>query len=219
MSPTILKITFYLIIIPIVLSVHEWAHAYVANKLGDPTAKMKGRLTLNPLAHIDAFGAIALFFVGIGWGKPVPVNPNYFQNPIRDGALTAAAGPMSNFALALLFSLPIKALATITPATAGIAKLTLISIQFCTIMVEINLILMIFNLLPFPPLDGSKVAQLFIPDKHQYAYQRFLMVGAQYFFLLILFDFLILPRIFGFSVIQLILSYLLIFFKSLFFFG
>src|SRR5262245_58748568 len=96
-------ITFSILIL--VIAIHEFAHAFVAYKLGDPTAKSLGRLTLNPLAHLDPFGTLLLAFFGFGWGKPVPYNPNYFANPRRDASLVSFAGPLSNLIFAVFFSL------------------------------------------------------------------------------------------------------------------
>src|SRR3990167_7168759 len=100
-------ILFIILLLSLILciTVHEFAHAYAASKLGDPTAKAMGRLTLNPLKHLDPVGTLLLIFAGFGWGKPVPYNPNYFKNPKRDSALVSLAGPASNFLFAIIFGL------------------------------------------------------------------------------------------------------------------
>lgn len=136
------------------LSFHEAAHAYVSDKLGDNTAKLMGRLTLNPSAHLDPIGLIMLLLLGFGWGKPVPVNPNNFKNPVRDEILVAIAGPISNLILTTLATL----IYWLTlPITSAQLQDLLIAIGFY------NLIIMFFNLIPIPPLDGSKILYLFLP--------------------------------------------------------
>jgi Zn-dependent protease len=133
------------------ITVHECSHAFVANLLGDPTAKYEGRLTLNPLAHLDLLGTAMLLLAGFGWGKPVPVNPGYFARPVLDELLSSLAGPASNFLVAAL----IGGLLQLTGATGTVATLGVVILQ-------INLLLMLFNLLPVPPLDGSKVLHIFL---------------------------------------------------------
>lgn len=143
-------------IIAILLSitVHEFFHAWMANFLGDPTARLEGRLSLNPLVHLDPFGTIMLLLVHFGWGKPVPYNPNYLKNPRLGSLLIALAGPLSNFLLALVFAIPLKYLS----ADHFLS-------DFFFLSVYINIGLMVFNLLPIPPLDGSKIFAYFIPTK------------------------------------------------------
>ncbi|MDP2720557.1 MAG: site-2 protease family protein [bacterium] len=143
-----------LVIISVVISVHEASHAFFANKLGDPTARLMGRMTLNPMAHIDPIGTILipliLFIFGgfiFGWAKPTPINPLNFSHPRRDSAIVAFAGPASNFTLAIFFSILFRILPN----------------QFFLFFVSINLILGIFNLIPVPPLDGYKVLLGILP--------------------------------------------------------
>jgi Zn-dependent protease len=147
------------------LSVHEAAHAWMANRLGDPTSKFDGRLSLNPFRHIDLFGTILLplFLIisslpAFGYAKPVMVNINNFRKPSRDNFLTALAGPAANLILAVIFGLVISLL----PA-----------LSFLTILVEVNIILAIFNLLPIPPLDGSKVWHLILDDETYLSLERY----------------------------------------------
>ncbi len=165
---------------------HEVMHGYVAYKLGDPTAKYEGRLTLNPLAHIDPIGTVILPLITFlttgfvfGFAKPVPYNPFYLKNPQRDSILIALAGPLTNIAFALLFALVYKLLPIISPTLFFNLKEVLI---FGT---RINLILAFFNLLPIPPLDGSKLLLLKIPlETYQYLeiYGFFLIIIFIYFF-------------------------------------
>lgn len=174
----------YIISILIALSVHEWAHAYTANRLGDPTPGQNGRLTLNPVAHLDPLGALMFFLIGFGWAKPVPVDGRYFARPKRDLSLVAVAGPLSNLVLAVMAftalffmtnggALSIDALLA-QPQTAT-AYAVLLKILQSSLFV--NLALMAFNLLPVPPLDGSNILQFFIPLRHERQYEEFLRVG------------------------------------------
>ncbi len=150
------------------LTVHEFAHGYVAFRLGDPTARALGRLTLNPLKHLDPLGTIAFFIFNIGWAKPVPVNPAYFKNPQKDMLWVALAGPLTNLSLALISALMTRIvwfLAKSLPYSA-LGEAILVPLNSVLIAsVWINLVLCIFNFLPIPPLDGSRiVAGLLPPD-------------------------------------------------------
>lgn len=157
-----------LIFLPIV-TIHEYAHGWVANRLGDPTARDAGRLTLNPLAHIDPMGTILLpamlILMGspfvFGWAKPVPVNPRYFRNPRRDMMWVGMAGPGANLVLAILAALVVK---------SGIVPSHLVGLF--GIIILINLILATFNLIPIPPLDGSRILMGLLPREQAYAYMR-----------------------------------------------
>ena len=153
-----------LIIIIVVLPMHELAHAYVAYKLGDNTAKYNGRLTLNPFAHVDPFGALALFLVGFGWAKPVPINPVYFKNPKSGMALTALAGPLSNFIAALIGGFIWH---------LGLEFGWGYVCVFATFYIQINVVLALFNLIPIPPLDGSKILMRFLPDRTVFKMMRY----------------------------------------------
>ena len=134
------------------ITFHEFSHAWAAYKLGDPTPKIMGRLTLNPLAHLDPLGTIFLFLAGFGWGKPVFHNPKYFQNPNRDTLITALAGPFANILIAFIFLIPFRIALIINPEIVSIWLFNLFYY-----IVFINLLLAAFNILPIPPLDGSKV--------------------------------------------------------------
>src|SRR5690606_34415631 len=130
-------------------TVHEYAHAWTANKLGDPTPRAEGRLTLNPLVHIDPIGALLIIIARFGWSKPVPINERNFDKPVLGTALTAAAGPFSNLIMALLSSI----IYNLIPQPTIMVQLFAIS------FISINIVLMIFNLIPIPPLDGHKIVR------------------------------------------------------------
>lgn len=167
-SPTI-QIVSLLVSFILALVIHEFFHAFFADRLGDPTAKLMGRLTLNPIAHLDLVGTLLPLFLIItrspfvfGWGKPVIINPNNFKNPKLDNITVSLAGPMSNFVLAVIFGLLIRFL----DLPIGLQYL------FASIMI-INLVFMVFNLIPIPPLDGSKILSLFISDRAYLILQQF----------------------------------------------
>jgi len=138
------------------LSFHEFMHAYVANRIGDPTAKLMGRMTLNPLAHIDPIGLIAIIFTGFGWAKPVPVNPVYFKDSNKGMFAVSLAGPVSNIILALIFGLLLK-ITEILSYSVIAENLVIIFYEMFLYGVLINLALCVFNIIPLAPLDGSKV--------------------------------------------------------------
>ena len=158
--------TLLLIAPPILLALtfHEYAHAYVANRLGDDTAKKGGRLSLNPLRHLDPLGTIMIFLVHFGWAKPVPVNPYRLKNPKKDMLWISAAGPLSNMALALASGILFRLLVAVgeTPDRTSITGL-LIYVVFMSL--QINLALAIFNVLPIAPLDGSKILSGLLPAR------------------------------------------------------
>ena len=158
---------------------HEVAHGLVAYSLGDPTAKRAGRFTFNPLKHIDLVGLLMLIFVGFGWAKPVPVDMRYFEKPKRDMAFTALAGPLANFVMAWLGLLLLHA-AGYLPAAAFEYAYT-----FLVVFVLINIGLGVFNLFPFPPLDGSKILGGLLPDKWYYAQLRFERFGMIFLMVLL----------------------------------
>ncbi|MFO7676256.1 MAG: site-2 protease family protein [bacterium] len=137
------------------LTVHELAHGWVAWRLGDPTARSMGRLTLNPLKHLDPVGTIALILFRFGWAKPVIIDPTYFRHPTRDMALSALAGPAANLATAAVAGLLLR-----LSYLAGVAGFPALLLQY---FVLFNLILCFFNLLPIPPLDGSRLVYYFLP--------------------------------------------------------
>lgn len=148
-------VLFVLIALALILSltIHEFSHAVVADKLGDPTARMLGRVSLNPIAHLDPLGTLLLLFAGFGWGKPVPFDSTYLKHPRRDAALIAFAGPFSNFILAILFGLIIN----IFRVYGGVLG------TLFYLIVLYNLLLGFFNLIPLHPLDGFKVIYGLMP--------------------------------------------------------
>jgi Zn-dependent protease len=167
MNDTLLQ---FIILAPpllLALTLHEFAHGYVAFRLGDPTAQGAGRLTLNPLKHLDPLGTIAFFIFHIGWAKPVPVNPVYFKNPQKDMLWVALAGPATNLVLALVSALMVKTvwlLAQILPYSV-LGESILVPLNHTLIAsVWINLVLCIFNFLPIPPLDGSRILTGILPN-------------------------------------------------------
>lgn len=164
------------------LSVHEWSHAMVATRLGDPTPHSHGRLTLNPLAHLDMLGAILFLTVGFGWAKPVPVNPVYFSDPKHGTMLTALAGPLSNFFLALFAYIVLGVLGYTGDSVWQMLmtspdSLRTVVVSFFSFFLFINLGMMAFNLLPIAPLDGSKIVQAFVPLRHEDQFDQFLRMG------------------------------------------
>jgi len=161
-SPDLL---FLLPAILIALTVHEFAHAYTSNMFGDPTPRLQGRLTLNPLAHLDPMGLVCLVLFGFGWGRPVQINPRYYKNPKRDRILVSLAGPASNLIIVILVALLMKFLLPVVPYEAFW--------KIMQYMVMINAVLCIFNLLPIPPLDGSKILLevLPLPNKYELYYR------------------------------------------------
>ncbi|MFN3406231.1 MAG: site-2 protease family protein [Caldimicrobium sp.] len=209
-------LTFILIapVLLFALTIHEFSHGYTAYLLGDPTPKRAGRLTLNPLKHLDLFGTITLFITqAIGWAKPVPINPNYFKKPWRDMAITAAAGPLSNFISAIIFAF-LYNLFSVLPISFGALKISEPLTLLCYIGVKINLGLAIFNFLPIPPLDGSKVFVKFLPENIREDFLRLELIG----FIIILF--LALTGILGKTLYPLLLflSQLLFYYTSFIFF-
>lgn len=160
----------------VTLTVHEYAHGYMAYKLGDNTAKAYGRLTLNPIKHIDPVGALCMLFFGFGWAKPVPINPRNFKNYKRGFALTALAGPLSNFIMAFLSAgvyLLIFAIFKDTDFKNDFAfKLIVNLLTFFSVFHTVNVGIALFNLIPVPPLDGSRILNVILPPKTYFAIMK-----------------------------------------------
>ncbi|MBT8330471.1 MAG: site-2 protease family protein [Desulfofustis sp.] len=162
------------------LTLHEYAHGYVAYRLGDPTARDAGRLTLNPLSHLDPIGTIAFFFIKFGWAKPVPVNPYYFKNPRKDMLWVALAGPITNLLLAVASAVLLKGLigtASVIPYTPMLEAILVPLYNMLIASVWINLVLCIFNFLPIPPLDGGRILTGLLPEDMARTYASFERYG------------------------------------------
>ncbi len=155
------------------LMVHEVSHGLAAYILGDPTAKSRHRLSLNPLRHLDPFGTLMMLIFGFGWAKPVPVDMRYFKHPKSGMAITALAGPLSNFILAFLALIVVNVLAPLVSYTAW----AVYPFNFFFLLASLSLGLGVFNLIPFPPLDGSKIVESLLPDRMYYVILRYERYG------------------------------------------
>lgn len=171
------EILVHVIVLLTAFPVHECAHAWVAEKLGDPTARNAGRITLNPFKHLDLFGTLCMIFVGFGWANPVPVNPNNFKNPKNGMALTAIAGPVSNLIMSFIAMIIYRVLFFVGLANGSYPT---VAINVFALVVTLNLSLAVFNLLPIPPLDGSRIFNLFMSEKTYFKvmkYEKYVFVG------------------------------------------
>ncbi len=184
-------IIFFVFILSVffALSVHEYGHALSAHLLGDPTAKHLGRLTLNPLAHIDPLGFLMFLLVGFGWGKPVPFNPFNLKDQKKDSAIIALSGPLANLVSVIIFGLILKFVGSAVGQTN-------LLVYFLSWLVLVNASLMVFNLIPIPPLDGSKVLYAFIPAGREDIIYKLERNGP-----IILILFIILDRFLPFSIL------------------
>lgn len=219
-----LDYTFLLILIPVILfslTIHEYAHAYVAHRLGDDTAKRLGRLTLNPLKHLDLVGTILLLVVHFGWAKPVPVNPANFKNPKKDMLYVAIAGPISNLMTAVAAAIFLK-LNLLNSQTGSALPATEPATQLLVWLIFISVVLAVFNMLPFPPLDGSRVLYGLVSDKVGNFIMKFetygifilfglIMLGGKFVSLIIIYPFVIFVQLCQFSNYQTSIIYEVIF--------
>lgn len=173
---------YVVITLVIAFSVHEFAHAVVAYKFGDSTAKNQGRLTLNPLKHLDPLGTILIFIAGFGWARPVPVNRFFFKNPRLAGILVSVAGPLSNLLLASIAYLVWYGMLRI-----GIGETVGMNlIDFFNIFIQLNMVLFVFNLLPFPPLDGYRIIEDLVPANVRPRLTQYESYGALIFLILVI---------------------------------
>ncbi len=176
---SIINIIILIIVIMMSLTVHEVSHGYIAYRCGDPTARNLGRLTLNPLAHLDPIGTIMLLLFGFGYAKPVPINPRNFNHYKRDLVFVSLAGPVSNLCLAILWELLFRISWLFMPESAIIQSFTSYNTAFywwfifCNYFVMLNVGLAVFNLLPIPPLDGSRIISVILPQKAAYYYLKY----------------------------------------------
>ena len=188
------------------LSFHEFAHAWMAYRLGDSTAARMGRLTLNPISHLDPVGSIALLLMGFGWAKPVPVDTRYLQNPKEDMVKVAAAGPISNIILAIIAALALRFL-------FGTGLLTNSIKTFFIIFMQINITLAVFNLLPISPLDGSQILSPFLEKKFgSDIVLKMQLYGPRILFIIIIFSMVTDIHIFSFIITPIFNLFILIFF-------
>ena len=190
-----MNFVYLIIALAVCISVHEAAHAWTAYRLGDPTAKLEGRVSLNPMRHLDLMGTLMIFLVHFGWGKPTPFNPRNLKHPRRDSALIALAGPISNLLTGLIIIVTLKYIPFSPPVLGAMEAIYSLSIA-----------LFLFNLIPIAPLDGSKLLALAIPPSMEEGYHRFLQQGPVYLILLILGDRL-LQEVTGFSILGSYLQY------------
>ena len=168
----IISLLLSLPIVLIALCVHETAHGFAAYKLGDPTARNLGRLTLNPIKHLDPIGFLCMVLFGFGWAKPVPINTRYFKKPKRDMALTGLAGPVSNLLLALLFAILLRLAIQYGFYLFNGTVYSVVQI-FLILGVRMNITLAVFNLLPIPPLDGSRIFLVLLPTDLYFKIMRY----------------------------------------------
>lgn len=175
----IAEILAVLLIVFLILPFHEWAHAFTASLLGDKSVKYRGRLSLNPLSHIDPFGALCLLLFGFGWARPVPIDPRNFKNPKAGMAITAVMGPVANLIAALAGMLVFNGINAFAP-TFFFSEVGSFILTFLSYYISCNIGLAVFNLIPIPPLDGSKVLFVFLPDKAVsffYKYQQIFFIA------------------------------------------
>jgi len=178
------------------VTIHEFSHALVANSLGDNTARRLGRLSLNPMRHLDPGGALMMFIAGFGWGKPVPVDPSQLSRGHTDTALVAAAGPLSNLMFAFILAIPFKT-GALVPASLSLDRAAHVMTgglsdgiaDILALVIFFNLLLGLFNLLPLAPLDGSRVLAGFVPKEHTAAYAKLQRSGPGLLVAIIMVDF------------------------------
>jgi len=174
-SPLVFFIVFPGLLLSI--AIHEFAHCYITDKLGDPTPRAKGRVTLDPRVHLDMLGTLAILFTGFGWGKPAPFDPYNLKEPVRDTALIAVAGPITNIIIATVLAFIIR---------MGVTDIPLITFALFQIL-TINIMLAVFNLVPIYPLDGSRILMALLPAESAMEYERFMERYGIYLLMLLIF--------------------------------
>ena len=190
MENFLLKLSIMLVPALFAITCHEVSHGYIADRFGDNTARSMGRLTLNPLKHLDIIGTLMVFIIGIGWAKPVPVNFNNLRNPKKDMIWVALAGPLTNIALALVSALALRSLSSLGEMmlSGSSARLLLEPILLMlAFSIYINLLLALFNLIPVPPLDGGRVLTGMLPYRQAVTYSRIEPYGMIIIILLVFF--------------------------------
>ncbi len=183
-----MNVAYYVLFVPVILwalSFHELGHAWVALRLGDPTARDLGRISLNPLRHLDPLGTLMMFFAGFGWAKPVPVDYRNLRNPLRDGLWIAAAGPAANLITALGCGLLIQGIYRNEPVISFLGQASSAVLQLLVLSVQVNLALCVFNLIPLHPLDGSRVLKGLVSERTAESLERWDMAGPMLLMLLI----------------------------------
>lgn len=192
------------------ITIHEFAHGFIADKLGDPTPGFAGRLTLNPLAHLDPIGTLMFFIAHIGWAKPVPINPNNFQNPKKDMLWVALAGPLSNLICAFVFGMCLRGMLFFGAPPLFSTHLSLI-VSIIQILVAFNIVLAVFNTIPIFPLDGYRILTGLLPSRLSYEFSQAARYGP-----LILLSLILIGQITNFPILWLLIGPVVIFLNFLF---